>query len=80
MKTCTKCARRLPLTEFYRLARGGWRADCRSCVMDAKAERAERFARGEFDAPHGEPSTYANLRCRCDECRAAWSEYLRSAS
>ena len=26
---------------------------------------------------HGKPSTYNNHQCRCDECKAAWREYMR---
>lgn len=31
-RVCTKCHRALPLDDFYRLARGGRRADCWRCV------------------------------------------------
>ena len=79
-RICSKCGLRLPLSDFYRLSRGGWRADCRHCVIDQKTERAERFANGEFDAPHGRASTYVNLRCRCDDCRKAWSAYISGAA
>lgn len=26
---------------------------------------------------HGKASSYNNHKCRCDECRAAWAEYMR---
>lgn len=29
-------------------------------------------------ADHGTPSRYSNEGCRCDDCRVAWSSYLRS--
>ena len=29
------------------------------------------------DIQHGKPSTYNNLKCRCDKCKAAWAEYMR---
>lgn len=29
-------------------------------------------------APHGTASTYNNHKCRCDECRIAWAEYVKA--
>lgn len=29
---------------------------------------------------HGTTSTYTNYGCRCDDCRVAWSAYMRTAS
>ena len=29
------------------------------------------------DPRHGTVNGYGNLRCRCDDCRAAWAEYFR---
>jgi uncharacterized protein with ATP-grasp and redox domains len=26
---------------------------------------------------HGRASTYNNYKCRCDECRKAWADYIR---
>jgi beta-galactosidase GanA len=26
---------------------------------------------------HGRPSTYNNHKCHCDECKAAWTKYIR---
>ena len=26
---------------------------------------------------HGTPGGYTNHRCRCDDCRRAWAEYMR---
>lgn len=25
---------------------------------------------------HGRPSTYNNHKCRCEECTAAWAQYI----
>ena len=58
-KACTKCERLLPISEFYMLARGGRRADCRSCCTDAAITRqresrvpcddcGQRLLRAEF--------------------------------
>jgi hypothetical protein len=27
---------------------------------------------------HGNKSTYVNHRCRCDDCRRAWAQYIRN--
>ena len=32
---------------------------------------------GDGDHRHGRTTTYKYHRCRCDECRAAWSDYHR---
>ena len=29
------------------------------------------------DLVHGRASTYNNYKCRCDECRKAWADYIR---
>lgn len=29
-------------------------------------------------AVHGTVSMYSGHKCRCDECRAAWAEYMRT--
>lgn len=41
MKTCNKCCREVPLTDFYRAAgmRDGHRNDCKACNLAAKADR-----------------------------------------
>ena len=26
---------------------------------------------------HGRASTYNNYKCKCDECRKAWADYIR---
>ena len=57
---------------------------CRPCtdantrrVYAAKALRVERFLRGEIHPEHGTRLTYANYDCRCDPCRAAWSDHMK---
>lgn len=47
-------------------------------LREAKRLRVDRFRRGEIEPPHGVKSTYTNYDCRCDPCREAWSEHMRS--
>lgn len=38
--------------------------------------RIEKTTSGK-DVVHGRASSYNNHGCRCDECRAAWKDYMR---
>lgn len=49
MKTCTKCGRRQPYAEFYRLPSGSLRADCRTCCT-ARANARNRARAAELEA------------------------------
>lgn len=46
---------------------------CHSCH---KKKTNLDFDRGY--AVHGTPSTYSNFKCKCDDCRGAWKEYIKS--
>ncbi len=37
----------------------------------------DSFADDPVDPRHGTVNGYSNLRCRCDRCRAAQTEYIR---
>lgn len=41
-----------------------------------KERRIKRFKSGKTKIKHG-VSGYSNWDCRCSDCKAAWSEYLR---
>lgn len=44
---------------------------------EGNADRKKRLASGQTSVIHGRVSTYGNWSCRCGECSAAWSAYLR---
>lgn len=52
---------------------------CRTLVEAAsRAERRDRLqASGFAGCKHGTVGTYQD-GCRCDECRKAWSEYMKA--
>ena len=57
-----------------RLRAADWPPGADLIVLDAWQGLADWV---EDVLPHGEPSTYTNHRCRCQACRAAWSQYRK---
>ena len=53
------------------------KAAYRDAQRKTKERRIERARKGVTEIPHGTVSGYSNWNCRCEECRAAWSAYLR---
>lgn len=56
----------------------------RICITCARArqrekgrKRAELIKADPSLAPHGVLTTYSNWRCRCADCKAVWSAYMR---
>jgi hypothetical protein len=39
--------------------------------------REERQVQEMTDLIHGRASTYNNHKCRCEDCKAAWADYMR---
>lgn len=49
------------------------------CQLLCRPHHDDKTARdrGHSRERHGTPSAYQNYKCRCDDCRAAWNEYMR---
>lgn len=54
----------------------GCKEENRLTQKEIKARRVARFKAGEVEITHG-VSGYSNWDCRCNECKSAWSSYLR---
>lgn len=51
---------------------------CRTCAYERDARRADdRASRAAEAAPHGTLSGYTRWKCRCAECRAANTAYMK---
>lgn len=55
----------------------GCKAANREVQRQIKDRRVARFRKGEREPRRHGVSGYSNWDCRCEECRTAWSEYLR---
>ena len=44
--------------------------------MNTKREKVE-LTKGGKPVKHGLASSYNNHKCGCDECTAAWAEYMK---
>ena len=54
-KTCTTCARSLPLSEYHGNGRGGLRAECKTCAKakaKAKGRAGARAAEARYRTKH----------------------------
>ena len=55
---------------------------CRTCTRSRTRQYGEQRRQMIQDDPtlaeHGLVKTYSMWKCRCDPCRAAWSEYMRA--
>lgn len=47
---------------------------CNSCHWDKTRTETKRV----LDPKHGTASSYNNYKCRCHECKSAWSRYVKS--
>lgn len=65
--------------ENTRVVQGGQR-QCATCARARQRERGRRRAElikaDPSLAPHGVVTTYSNWKCRCEPCKAKWSEYM----
>lgn len=57
--------------------RFGRERGCRKCRRDRVAESRARL-KGQEPTKHGTLNGYSAYRCRCDECRRAYSEYRKA--
>jgi len=50
----------------------------RQTNREVKERRVKRFEAGQVTLDHGKVTSYVNWQCRCQECKSAWSAYLRN--
>lgn len=68
----------IPHGDHVRYAGGCRCDDCRKAASElGHAIRRANGIRPKTPPQHGTPSGYQKLKCRCEECKAAWNEYMR---
>lgn len=77
-RTCLQCQEHKPLTDFYRLQRGGpYASQCKACILARM--KATRESRGLMRAPNRERTELGKVCPRCESFRL-WDAFAKQAS